>query len=67
VHCSNQENIIRNIARANQSKKLFKVINDWMNQITKVPLERIRDVLYSIEQFRGDALKLPEIKAKGNQ
>jgi len=37
-----------------------------MNQITKVPLERIREVLYSIEQFRGDALKLPEIKAKGS-
>lgn len=38
-----------------------------MNQIVKVPLERIRDVLYSIDQFKGDALKLPEIKAKGNQ
>lgn len=32
-----------------------------MNQLQRVPLERIRDVLYNIEQFRGDALKLPEI------
>jgi len=27
----------------------------------KVPLDRIRDVLYNIEQFKADALKLPNI------
>lgn len=64
VYCSNMENIIRNIAQANQSKKLFEVIGDWMNQIQKVPVERIRDVLYNIEQFKSDAFKLPEIRAK---
>ena len=37
-----------------------------MNQISRVPIERIRDVLYSIEQFRADALKLPEIQVKGS-
>jgi len=26
-----------------------------------VPLDRIRDVLYNIEQFKADALKLPDI------
>jgi hypothetical protein len=29
----------------------------------KVPIDRIRDVLYNIEQFKSDALKLPEIKS----
>ncbi len=66
VYTSNQENIIRNIARANQNKQIFKVINDWMNQIARVPIEHIRDVLYSIEQFRSDAFKLPEIQVKGS-
>ena len=28
----------------------------------KVPIDRVRDVLYNIEQFKGDALKLPDIK-----
>ena len=36
-----------------------------MNQLLRVPVERIRDVLYNIEQFRSDALKLPEIQTKG--
>ena len=26
-----------------------------------MPVDRIRDVLYNIEQFKGDALKLPNI------
>lgn len=49
VFCSNSDNIIRNIAQANQNKQLFKIIGDWMNQLPRVPLERIRDVLYNIE------------------
>lgn len=28
-----------------------------------MPIDRIRDVLYNIEQFKADALKLPEIKS----
>ena len=28
----------------------------------KVPIDRVRDVLYNIEQFKADALKLPDIK-----
>jgi len=31
VYCSNSENIFKNIARANQSKQIFKVISDWLN------------------------------------
>lgn len=45
VYCSNSENIFKNIARANQSKRIFKVISDWLNQIQKVPVDRIREVL----------------------
>jgi hypothetical protein len=45
VYSSAQENILRNICKANQNKRMFKIINDWLNQITKVPLERIRDML----------------------
>jgi len=63
VYSSNCENIIRNICKANQSKKIFKIIDEWLNQMQKVPIDRIRDVLYNIEQFKLDALKLPEIKS----
>jgi hypothetical protein len=28
----------------------------------KVPIDRIRDVLYNVEQFKTDALKLPNIR-----
>lgn len=63
VYCANCENVIRNICKANQNKKIFKIIDDWLNQMQKVPIDRIRDVLYNIEQFKSDALKLPEIKS----
>lgn len=61
VYCSNCENIIKNISKANQNKRIFKLIDEWLNNLTKVPVDRIRDVLYNIEQFKGDALKLPDI------
>ena len=63
VYCSNCENIIRNICKANQNKRIFKLIDEWINQMQKVPIDRVRDVLYNIEQFKGDALKLPDIKS----
>jgi len=65
-YCSNCENIIRNICRANQNKRIFKIISEWINALQKVPLDKIRDVLYNIEQFKGDALKLPEIKPRSS-
>ena len=49
VNNSNSECIIRNICKSNANKKIFKVIDDWLNIITKVPIDRIRDVLYNIE------------------
>ena len=63
VYCSNCENIIRNICRANGNKRIFKIVNEWLNAMQKVPIDRVRDVLYNIEQFKGDALKLPDIKS----
>jgi len=61
VYCSNCENIIKNISKANQNKRIFKIIDEWLDNLQKVPVDRIRDVLYNIEQFKGDALKLPNI------
>lgn len=61
VYCSNCENIIKNISKANQNKRLFKIVDEWLENLQKVPIDRIRDVLYNIEQFKGDALKLPNI------
>lgn len=49
VYCSNCENIIKNISKANQNKRIFKLIDEWLNNLTKVPVDRIRDVLYNIE------------------
>lgn len=37
-----------------------------MANLKSVPMDRVRDVLYNIEQFKLDALKLPEIKNKLN-
>ena len=62
VYCSNCENIVRNICKSNQNKRIFKMINDWLNILHKLPIDRVRDVLYNIEQFKSDALILPEIK-----
>ena len=61
VYCSNCENIIKNICKANQNKRIFKIVDEWLGMLPKVPLDRIRDVLYNIEQFKADALKLPNI------
>ena len=63
AHISNAESIIRNIVRANQSKRIFQIIIEWVDKISSVPVEKIRDVLYNIEQFKADALIQPQIKA----
>jgi hypothetical protein len=34
------------------------MLNDWINGIQAVPYERIREMLYNIEQFRADALSM---------
>ena len=33
VYCSNCENIIKNISKANQNKRIFKIIDEWMNNL----------------------------------
>lgn len=64
VYCANCENIIRNICKTNQNKKIFKNIGVWIADLNKFPAEKIRDTLYNIEQFKGDSSKLPEIKSQ---
>lgn len=49
VNNCNAENIIRNICKTNSNKKIFRKIDDWLNILTKVPIDRVREVLYNIE------------------
>ena len=66
VHMQNSENIIRNIIKTQQAhggkKRIFALMNDWLNAITTVTNEKIRETLYNIEQFRADALNLTSEK-----
>ena len=41
-YASNMENIIKKISTANQNKEIFKIIGDWLSQIQRVQIERIR-------------------------
>lgn len=34
------------------------MMNDWLNTLSTVTNEKLRETLYSIEQFRADALGL---------
>jgi uncharacterized lipoprotein YmbA len=65
VHMQNSENIIKNIIKMQQSnggkKKIFIMMSDWLNTITTVTNERIRETLYNIEQFRVDALNVTSV------
>jgi len=56
VNLQNSENIIKNIIKSNQKKQFFIVINEYMNRLPLYPNEKLRDVLYNIEQFKFDAL-----------
>ena len=62
VHMQNAENIIRNIIKMQQSngakKRIFTLMTDWLNQISTVTNEKIRETLYNIEQFRPDVVNL---------
>ena len=55
VHMQNAENILRNLIKANARKRFFAMINDWLNLITNIPNEKMRETLYNIEAFRADA------------
>ena len=43
------------------------MIGDWLNYLHKLPIDRVRDILYNIEQFKSDALLLPEIKSASSK
>lgn len=40
------------------------MIGDWLNAITVVPNEKLREVLYNIEVFRADALNIVPVETK---
>ena len=61
VYNSAQENILKNISKANSNKQIFKTIWDWLGQINRVPIQRIREVLIRVVQFRAVALIMPQI------
>jgi len=67
VHMQNSENIIRNIIKTQQAhgakKRIFTLMTDWLNTITTVTNEKIRETLYNIEQFRADALNLTSVQS----
>lgn len=66
---------MRNIIKQQQSngakKRLFTLMNDWLNQISTITNEKIRETLYNIEQFRPDVVNLTSAgkgsQASGNQ
>lgn len=62
VHMQNAENIMRNIIKVQQSngtkKRIFTMMAEWLNQISTVTNEKIREMLYNIEQFRPDVVNL---------
>ena len=65
VNLQNSDNIIKNIIRANQRKQFFIVLNEYVTKLGFFPNEKIRDVLYNIEQFKFDALLQPELNIRG--
>jgi len=71
VHMQNAENIFRNIIKVQQSngakKKIFTLMTEWLNAITTVTNEKIRETLYNIEQFRADVLNLTSQPTAGGK
>lgn len=57
----NSQNIFKNICKANSKKQFFYVLNEYLNKLYVFPNEKIRDVLYNIEQFKFDAHIPPEL------
>lgn len=62
VNIENEDNIIKNIIKANQRKQFFMVLNMYITRMPLYPNGKIRETLYNIEQFKFDALLQPEIK-----
>jgi hypothetical protein len=70
VHMQNAENIMRNIIKMQQSngtkKRIFTIMTDWLNTISTVTNEKIRETLYNIEQFRPDVVNLTSANGSGS-
>ena len=56
VNIENEDNIIKNIIKANQRKQFFMVLNMYITRMPLYPNGKIRETLYNIEQFKFDAL-----------
>lgn len=61
VNVQNSDNLVRNIIRANARKQFFAVLHEFVNRMPLFSIEKIRDTLYNIEQFKFDAMLQPEI------
>jgi hypothetical protein len=66
VNLQNSENIIKNIIKSNTKKQFFMMLNEYMQHLYIFPNEKIRDVLYNIEQFRFDTFLQPELSPNGS-
>ena len=64
VHMQNSENILRNLIKQNSKKRFFVMIGEWLNVITNVPNDKLREVLYNIEAFRADAMNFAPVEPK---
>ena len=60
-HQTSAENILKNLIKVNERKRIYQVLQEWINAINVIPNERIRENLYNIEQFRADAFNLEEM------
>lgn len=40
------------------------MIGDWLNVISNIPNEKIREIMYNIEAFRMDALNIAPVETK---
>lgn len=40
------------------------MIGDWLNIMSNIPNEKLREVLYNIEAFRPDALNIAPVETK---
>lgn len=65
VNLENSDNIVKNIIKANSRKQFFTVLSHFLQRLPLFPNEKLRDVLYNIEQFKFDALLQPEVKLGG--
>lgn len=40
------------------------MVGDWLNAISTVPIDKLREVLYNIEAFRADAINIALVEPK---